>query len=169
MTSPIRLISINNEPRVDSREIANHLGTDHRSTYRLIKRYAKKFERFGHLRFEITVGYRGQGGGKAQGFVRLNEDQCYFLLSLSRNTERVVDLKAELVSAFGEARRRGSARRLSLIEQLAELDATDSASKVKGQFGSKLMSERKKDLKSIRPIRSALESQLQPELALMAA
>lgn len=35
----------------------------------------------------------------------LNEDQAYFLLSLSRNTERVVDLKLNLTIAFGEARR----------------------------------------------------------------
>lgn len=84
------------------------------------------------MRFEIAVGYREQGGGKAQSFALLNEDQCYFLLSLSRNTEQVVDLKAELVAEFGKARRNGEARRLSIIEELGRLDAMDAQSKANG-------------------------------------
>ncbi len=41
----------------------------------------------------------------------LNEDQAYFLLSLSRNTEIVVELKSKLITAFSEARRAADMRR----------------------------------------------------------
>ncbi len=37
-------------------------------------------------------------------FALLNEDQAFFLLSLSRNTDPVVALKANLIMAFREAR-----------------------------------------------------------------
>lgn len=168
MSNIIHLVPANDGPRVDSREIAEHLGVDHRSAFRLIDRYFDKFGRFGQVRFEIALGYREQGGGKAQSFALLNEDQCYFLLALSRNTAKVVDLKADLVAAFGEARRNGSAQRLSVMEKLMALEVKDAASKVKGRFGSKLMHERKGDIRTIRPQRLVLERELQPELALTA-
>ena len=46
----------------------------------------------------------GQHGGGDARFALLNEDQAFFLLSLSRNTDRVVELKANLIMAFREAR-----------------------------------------------------------------
>jgi phage regulator Rha-like protein len=42
----------------------------------------------------------------------LNEDQAFFLLSLSRNTDRVVELKASLIMAFREARYGNACRSL---------------------------------------------------------
>lgn len=52
----------------------------------------------------MEVGERTQGGGNAERFALLNEDQAFFLLALSRNTERVVELKSDLIMAFREAR-----------------------------------------------------------------
>jgi phage regulator Rha-like protein len=92
------------EPRVDSRVLAAQLGTKHKSSIELIDKYADKIRRFGHLPFQTEVGKRVQGGGKAERFALLNEDQAFFLLALSRNTDRVVALKSSLVMAFREAR-----------------------------------------------------------------
>lgn len=89
------------EPRVDSRIIAAHLAQTHQHVRELIEDHRRHFERFGFLRFETGEII---GRGRPERFVLLSEDQCYFLLSLSRNTERVVDLKARLVLAFREAR-----------------------------------------------------------------
>jgi phage regulator Rha-like protein len=100
----IPLTHVDNEPRVDSRQIAEQLGNKHKNSVALIERYALKFEELGHLPFQTEVGKRSQGGGKAEKFALLNEDQAYFLLALSRNTDRVVDLKASLIMAFREAR-----------------------------------------------------------------
>jgi len=100
----ITLTQSQGEPRVDSRVLAEQLGTKHKSSIELIDKYADKIRRFGHLPFQTEVGKRAQGGGKAERFALLNEDQAYFLLALSRNTERVVELKSSLVMAFREAR-----------------------------------------------------------------
>lgn len=101
----VSLIEVENEPRVDSRMLAEKLKNQHKSVIELIDRYFEQFIRFGHLPFQTEVGYRAHGGGKAERFALLNEDQSYFLLSLSRNTDHVVELKANLVSAFSEARK----------------------------------------------------------------
>ncbi|MNZ80946.1 hypothetical protein D3C78_996000 [compost metagenome] len=76
----------------------------------LIQRHAVHFKKFGHLPFETQVGERKQGGGKAERYVRLNEDQAIYLLTLAKNNDRVVLLKAELVAAFRKSRDRASVR-----------------------------------------------------------
>lgn len=90
------------EVRVDSRDLAAHLGVQHQSTFELLKDYREDFEQLGLIRFETGII---NGRGKPQKFALLNEDQCYLLLTYSRNTARVRELKVRLVKAFGEARR----------------------------------------------------------------
>lgn len=102
--SDLTLIQAKGEARIDSRLLAEQLGNKHKNTVEIIERYADKLKRFGHLPFQTEVGKRLQGGGKAERYAILNEDQAFFLLALSRNTDRVVELKAGLVMAFREAR-----------------------------------------------------------------
>ncbi|MDL4860803.1 P63C domain-containing protein [Halomonas elongata] len=100
----ITLTNIDSEPRADSRDLAARLGNKHRHSIELVDRYLEKFERFGVVRFETAKPEKGSLGGRPERYALLNEDQSYFLLSLSRNTETVVDLKADLVAAFRRAR-----------------------------------------------------------------
>jgi phage regulator Rha-like protein len=99
------LTTAKNESRVDSRLLASHLGNQHRHVMALIEKYAVRFEGFSQLLFKNAVGARQQGGGNPERYALLNENQAYFLLALSRNSARVVDLKAKLIQAFSEARR----------------------------------------------------------------
>lgn len=93
------------EPRIDSRLIARHLGLQHRSIYALLDRHKSDFKELGLLRFQIaSVKQPGARGVKHQRFAFLNEDQCYLLLTYSRNTAKVRALKLRLVQAFREAR-----------------------------------------------------------------
>lgn len=92
------------EPRVDSRLLAEQLGNKHKNSMALIERYLAKFEEFGVVPFQTEKPLVGTGGGRPERFALLNEDQAFFLLSLSRNTDRVVELKASLIMAFREAR-----------------------------------------------------------------
>ena len=92
------------EARADSRLIAAELQNQHNSVMLLIDRYIEKFKGFGVVRFQIDKP-TGSKGGRPERFALLNEDQRFFLLSLSRNTDHVVDLKAKLVKAFSEVRR----------------------------------------------------------------
>jgi phage regulator Rha-like protein len=109
-TELLELVPVKAEPRVDSRLLAKRLGTKHKSAMALIDRYAERIKAFGQLPFKKEVGDRAQGGGNAECFALLNEDQAFFVLSLSRNTERVVALKVQLVKAFSNARRAAAVR-----------------------------------------------------------
>lgn len=100
MLQEIQLNVVEREPRVDSRLIAARLGTDHRSTFRLLSKFKAEFETLGKVRFEIAPSASGQ----QQRFAFLNEDQAVFLLTLTRNTEKVVALKLALTKAFKRAR-----------------------------------------------------------------
>ncbi|MBU1691812.1 MAG: Rha family transcriptional regulator [Gammaproteobacteria bacterium] len=89
---------------VDSRIIAGQLGTKHKNTFELILKFESEFQELNHLLFKTAVGKRVQGGGNAERFALLSEDQAFLLLALSRNSKRVVRLKLKLVQAFRQAR-----------------------------------------------------------------
>lgn len=97
----ITLIQSKGEPRVDSRNMADELGNQHGNVAQLLKKYAADFKQFGILRFETGVI---AGRGQPEQFALLNEDQCYLLLTYTRNTPKVRALKINLVKAFREAR-----------------------------------------------------------------
>lgn len=54
-------------------------------------------------------------GEREQSYALLNEDQCY-LLTLMRNTEKVLDAKVNLVKAFRDARTQLAKRDIARIE-----------------------------------------------------
>lgn len=114
-TDSLALTTTTIEPRVDTRLLARQLANKHKAVMTLIERYADSFKAHGQLAFKKTVGKRKQGGGNAERYALLNEDQAYFLLSLSRNTEIVVALKSKLVTAFGAARRAADIRKAEYL------------------------------------------------------
>ncbi len=160
MSNVIQLIPATDGPRVDSRTIAHQLGTDHRSSFRLITRYESSFQQLGLLRFEIAKPVQGTAGGRPQSYALLNEDQCYLLLSLSRNTQRVVDLKVKLVQAFSEARRAGAVQSLSVWYQLQAVQVEEKNSAAKGSYGSRLMNNRKREKAGLQRELARLEAQV---------
>lgn len=101
MLENVHLSIVEREPRVDSRLIAECLGTDHRSTFRLLVKFEAEFEALGIMRFEIAKSFRP---GQPKKFAYLNEDQAVFLLTLTRNSPKVVALKLALTKAFKLAR-----------------------------------------------------------------
>ena len=92
----------NNEPRIDSRLIASGLGVTHIHLVEQVDKYKVRLITLGLVRFE-TEKVKAKMGRPLR-FVCLNENQCYALVTLSKNTERAVDLKFALVMAFSEAR-----------------------------------------------------------------
>ena len=114
-TDAFTLTTVKAEPRIDSRLLAKSLGNKHRHVMALLDKYMGKFKTFGHVSFKNADGDRKQGGGKAERYALLNENQAYFLLSLSRNTDIVVALKARLITAFSEARKAADMRRTEYL------------------------------------------------------
>lgn len=92
---------------VDSRIVANQLGVNHSDWFRnIIKKYESQIEQgFGVLRFQNGEPNGGSKGGRPEVFAWLTEDQCLFVMTLSRNTDQVIECKMNLVKAFAEARR----------------------------------------------------------------
>lgn len=102
-------------PRVDTRLLARQLGNKHKPVIALLDKYLASFKAHGQVLFKKADGDRKQGGGRAERYALLNEDQAYFLLSLSRNTDTVVALKSKLVTAFGAARRTADLRKTEYL------------------------------------------------------
>jgi phage regulator Rha-like protein len=109
------LIMTSSDARVDTRMLARQLGNKHRHVMALIDKYHGKFKAFGHVSFRNADGERKQGGGKPERLALLNEDQAYFLLSLSRNSEVVVALKSRLIKTFADYRRAADMRRTEYL------------------------------------------------------
>jgi phage regulator Rha-like protein len=99
------LVTIENKvPLADSREIAEQLGIEHESFFKMVKQYEEEVSKdFGQVRFEIGLGTPGRGG-KAPKWALLTEDQSYVYLAYSQNTEQARGCKRLLVKAFAEAR-----------------------------------------------------------------
>ena len=75
----ISLNLISNEFRIDSRLLSPELNHRHRTILESIDKYKTQFESLGSLPFETEMGTHG---GSPVRYFLLNEDQCYFLLTL---------------------------------------------------------------------------------------
>ena len=117
----LTVIVAKEEPRIDSRLMARQFGNKHKPVIALIDKYLDRFKDYGQVLFKKADGDRKQGGGMAERFALLNEDQAFFLLSLSRNSETVVDLKGKLVKAFGVARRAAEMRKTEYLPAYHDL------------------------------------------------
>lgn len=99
----ITIIQSEGELRADSRTFVDKMNVRHRQLMENIRKYEPQFLELGRLPFE-TETLQTAGGPQQTTYALLNEDQAYFLLTLSRNSERVVAAKLALVKAFREAR-----------------------------------------------------------------
>lgn len=89
---------------VTSLVIAEELQIEHKNLLESIRKYQEPIEsNFGRVTFK-TLSLETRGGMQQITLVDLTEDQATFLLTLSRNTPKVVDTKARLVKAFSEAK-----------------------------------------------------------------
>lgn len=88
------------EARVDTRLLAKKLGNQHHNTLALVIKHEAAFQKLGKVLFK-TEPLSDSRTGQRERFALLNEDQAFFLLSLSRNTDLVVGLKLKLIESFG--------------------------------------------------------------------
>ena len=112
------IVRIKNELRTDSRLLAGFLDHRHRTILENIDKYASELKQLGPIPFQTEKGAALKQGGfaRATRWALLNEDQCYFLLTLMRNNERVVAAKLALVKAFSEARAQLARRDIARLD-----------------------------------------------------
>lgn len=99
----IAVIQSCGELRADSRSFVAKMDIRHRQLMENIRKYEAQFLELGRLPFE-TETLQTAGGPQQTSYALLNEDQAYFLLTLSRNSDKVVAAKLALVKAFRQAR-----------------------------------------------------------------
>jgi hypothetical protein len=87
----------------------------------LLDKYLGRLKTFGHVSFKNADGERKQGGGKAERFALVNENQAYFVLNLSRNSETVVNLKLRLIQVFSDYRRAADMRQTEYLPTYQQL------------------------------------------------
>lgn len=119
-SADLPLLAIKDEPRIDSRELAERLGLQHRSVFKLISDNRAEFAALGKVRFQIAPS-TDSATGQVSKSALLTEDQCYLLLTFSRNTDRVRGLKVRLVQAFSAARSAAELRRVEYLPGYRQL------------------------------------------------
>lgn len=102
--SSLVLLTQDNQVVTTSEIIARAIGVHHKNTLDLIKKYSNEIKELGLLAFKTRARLPGQHGGGDVSYALLNEQQATFLISLSRNTPKVVEFKLALTKAFFEAR-----------------------------------------------------------------
>lgn len=114
----ISIIYSANELRTDSRDLASLLDHRHRTILENIDKYSDQLIELGPLPFQTEKGSALPQGGfaKETRFSMLNEDQCYFVLTLMRNNAHVVKAKLQLVKAFRDARTQLANRDIARID-----------------------------------------------------
>jgi phage regulator Rha-like protein len=98
----INLEQHDDEMRVSSRLLSEGVGTSYKATNNLIRKHQNRLETFGELPFKKAL----KGESSRIKPALLNEDQAIFLVTLSRNTEQVVEFKHQLITAFSMLRRK---------------------------------------------------------------
>lgn len=104
MLKPIEIVKVENgEPMTSTLQIALGLGIQHATVIKLVRTYMPDFQEFGGVRFRIQSFETG-GGVQQRKYAPLNEQQATFLMTLMRNSPRVIEFKKALVKAFFETR-----------------------------------------------------------------
>ena len=112
----ISIIYSANELRTDSRDLAALLDHRHRTIFESITKYNSELLELGILPFETERLKTEQLGDREHKFAMLNEDQCYFVLTLMRNNAHVVRAKLQLVKAFRDARTQLANRDIARVD-----------------------------------------------------
>ena len=99
MTTNEIVVVENDKPLTTSLHIADGSRANHKAVMQLIKTHIHHFNKFGRVAFEMRP-FETDGGVQTRRIALLNEQQATFLMTLMRNTERVVEFKCALVQAF---------------------------------------------------------------------
>lgn len=95
-----------NDIFTDSKIIAEGTGNQHEAVQKIINKYGADIEDFGALRFEMRVlKHENYKGSTREKIYYLNEEQATFIITLLRNSKKVVEFKKELVRQFYQMRK----------------------------------------------------------------
>lgn len=144
----------------DTRRVARHFGKRHDNVLQAYDRLDCSNE-FSRLNFQATEELDEQG--KSRRLVRMTKDGFVFLVMGFRGS-KAARIKEAYINAFNSMAEQLQRIGMSLWDQRLELEKKDSTSFMWASFGSKLMTNRKRELPNIRQARERLESEMEPTL-----
>lgn len=149
------------EPTTTTLQIALGLKIQHASVIKLVRTHYPDFQEFGRVRFEIQP-FMTNGGEQFRKYAILNEQQAYFLMTLMRNSTRVIEFKKALVKSFFEARTLLQTDYFSLIKQREALNAKLECEKDIASACGKGLSVWKKQRDCLQTAIANVDRQIQP-------
>jgi phage regulator Rha-like protein len=162
-TPSVAVTLVDGEPRAATDLIASGMEQQHTAVIKLVRRHMADLAQFGRVGFEIRP-FATPGGMQRREVALLNEPQAALLISMMRNSARVVGFKVALVREFFRMRDELQRREVGCWQRMLMLEQRDAGSKARASIGSKLMLERKRDLPAISAERALLEHEIQPGL-----
>ena len=103
MNTQLVFLANQEKPVTTSLIISNVLKLQHKNVLELTRKYLEQLTIFGRVAFE-TQPFSTAGGNQSREIAYLNEHQATLLISMMRNTEKVIAFKVALVNAFYEMR-----------------------------------------------------------------
>lgn len=159
-----------NEAFTNSLIIAENTGIQHKNVLELIHKHKKRFQNFGLVKYSSafqTRNSKNQGlGGRPTRVAMLNEAQATLLMTMMRNTPKVLDFKVALVDAFFKARDLMMTSQMGLLQKHAILTlALEDEKQIASSHGRGLSDwKRKRD--GLQSAIDQVERQMQPDLFL---
>lgn len=122
MTQLVQILG--NEPVTSTLIIAEGMNLKHRAVMTLVNKYKDRLETRGVMTFEMSKPLKGHNEGRPVKYALVNESQFLFLVTLMRNSERVLDFKDTLTKEFIKQRKL-IAQLLTQRQNLAWLEQRD--------------------------------------------
>lgn len=144
----------------DSRRVAKHFKKLHKTILRAFDNL-KCDEEFSQRNFVPAEELDAQG--KPRRVVRMTKDG-FMLLAMGFSGAKAMNTKIAYINAFNSMAEQLQRIGMSLWDQRLELEKKDSTSFMWASFGSKLMTNRKRELPNIRQARERLQHEMEPTL-----
>ena len=165
MTDLSEFVTLNNTTlTTDSRRVAKHFSKRHDNVLQAFDRLDCSTE-YRLLNFQATMeAVPGpKGSTRQERVIRMTKNGFMFLVMGFRG-KKAADIKEAYINAFDAMAEQLQQIGLSLWEQRLQLEKRDATTFMWASFGSRLMTDRKRELPSIRNDRERLEHEMQPAL-----
>lgn len=166
----IKLVEVQKgKPTTTTLQIALGLQLTHKSVIQLVRTYLPDIQEFGRVEFkssnsafEMPNSDRESTRGRHTRYAELNEQQATFLMTLMRNSPRVIDFKKALVKAFFEARTLLQTDYFALLQQREALSAKLECEKDIASACGRGLSSWKKQRDTLQTAIENVDRQIQP-------
>lgn len=152
-----------NKACTTSLAISEGTGNEHRAVLQLIKTHESSLCEFGRVSFKMRP-FETSGGTQIKRVAVLNESQATLLMTLLRNSPRVVEFKVALVKAFFKARDLLMTGQMGLLQKHAILTLALGDEKEIASSCGKGLSDWKRKRDGLQEAIESIERQIQPQL-----